>query len=102
VRKFRKNIIGNWRNHKKNHSGDQINSDEINLIKKWIIGDAIAYERMENNFQDWISEYERLLKCLIVYENKDCSSAELLEAYGILEDAERVCYDIANYLEKKR
>jgi hypothetical protein len=82
-------------------SDEQISAEEIALIKAWIVGDASEYTKMENNFQDWISEYERLQKSLAIYENKDCSFKELLTLHGILEDATRVSYDIANFLENK-
>lgn len=78
-----------------------ISSDEINLIKLWIIGDADSYTKIENNFQDWLDEYDRLKKIIRNYENKDCSDEDLLKLHGILEDAIRVNYDIANFLEKK-
>ncbi|NTV97773.1 MAG: hypothetical protein HGA70_01230 [Chlorobiaceae bacterium] len=82
-------------------SSYEMSSEEIDLIRTWILGDAIGYARTENNFQDWISEYERLQKSLLGYENMECSSEELLKLQGILEDATRVSYDIAHYLEKK-
>lgn len=82
-------------------SDEPISTEEINLIKIWIVGDAEGYTKMENNLQDWITEYERLEKSLANYEKKDCSSEDLLKLLGILEDAIRVGYDIANFLEKK-
>lgn len=89
------NIIGKLR------SGYEISSEEITLVKTWIIGDAVGYTTTENNLQDWISEYERLRESLKGYENKFCSSEELLKLHGMLEDASRISYDIANFLEKK-
>lgn len=82
-------------------SSNPMTTEEITLIKAWIVGDAIGYTKMENNFQDWLSEYERLEKSLASYENKDCSPEDLLKLHGILEDTTRVSYDIANFLEKK-
>jgi hypothetical protein len=82
-------------------SGSPLTTEEIALIKAWVVGDATAYTRMENDFQDWLSEYERLEKSLAAYEDKDCSPEELLMLHGILEDAIRVSYDILNFLEKK-
>jgi hypothetical protein len=79
----------------------QLVAEELELIKLWIIGDAESYIKMENNFQDWIEEFKRLEMVLIQYENKDCSIPDLFEIHGILEDAIRISYDIANYLEKK-
>jgi hypothetical protein len=74
---------------------------EVSLIKAWMIGDAIAYTKMENNFQDWLDEYERLENSLAEYENKDCTPEELFMLHGILEDASRVSYDIAYFLENQ-
>lgn len=82
-------------------SSNPMTTEEIALMKAWIVGDAIGYTKMENSFQNWLSEYERLEKSLASYENKDCSPKDLLKLHGILEDALRVSYDIANFLEKK-
>jgi len=82
-------------------SGTDIATDEGALIKAWIIGDAIGYTKMENNFQDWIDEYERLENAVADYENKECSPEELFKLHGILEDANRVTYDIAYFLENQ-
>ena len=89
------NIISKLQNDK------QLVAEELELIKLWIIGDAESYIKMENNFQDWMEEFKRLETALIKYENKDCSIPDLFEIHGILEDAIRISYDIANYLEKK-
>ena len=82
-------------------SGTDIAKEERALIKAWIVGDAIGYTKMENNFQDWIDEYERLENAVADYENKECSPEELFKLHGILEDANRVTYDIAHFLENQ-
>lgn len=90
-----KSIISKLRSNK------SITDDEIALIKAWMVGDAIAYTKMENNFQDWLSEFERLEKSIADYESKECSAEELLQLHGILVDAGRVNYDIAYFLENQ-
>ncbi|MFQ5963461.1 MAG: hypothetical protein ACE5KZ_04165 [Candidatus Scalinduaceae bacterium] len=82
-------------------SNRQIAAEEIALIKAWIVGDAEGYIKMENNFQDWGNEYERLEKLLKNYENKVCTAEDLLKLHGTLEDAVRVNHDIINFLEKQ-
>lgn len=82
-------------------SSNPMTDGEIALIKAWIVGDAVGYTKMENNFQDWLVEYERLENALTAYENKDCTPEELLKLHGILEDANRVNYDISNFLENQ-
>ena len=49
-----KNIID------KLQSGESITSQELALVRAWVIGDAESYAKMENNFQDWLCEYDRL------------------------------------------
>jgi hypothetical protein len=82
-------------------SGDPITAGDVALVKEWIVGDAKSYTEMENNLEDWLSEYDRLEACLARYENKDCTSDELAQLQGILEDATRISYDIATFLEKQ-
>jgi len=80
---------------------EPISDQEMGLIKLWIVGDAEGYTEMENDFQDWLDEYERLRIVLDDYENKECTAEDLLKRHGILQDATRVNYDIANFLEQK-
>lgn len=82
-------------------SGAPLSSSDIALVKAWIVGDAESYTAMENNFHDWLAEYDRLERSLASYEGKDCSSDELSQLQGILEDATRISYDIATFLEKQ-
>ena len=80
---------------------EPISDQDMGLIKLWIVGDAEGYTKMENDFQDWLDEYERLRTTLNDYENKECTAEDLLKRHGILQDATRVNYDIANFLEQK-
>lgn len=82
-------------------SGDRLTDQELTLVRAWVVGDAESYTKMENSFQEWLSEYDRLEQVLAGYETKECSPDELTELVGILEDAARISYDIANFLEKK-
>ncbi len=80
---------------------EPVSDQDMGLIKLWIVGDAEGYTKMENDFQDWLDEYERLRTVLNDYENKECTAEDLLKRHGILQDATRVNYDIANFLEQK-
>lgn len=79
----------------------QISAEDIALIKLWIVGDAESYIQAENNLNDWLGEYKRLAGVLEGYENRACNTEDLFKLEGLLEDATRVSYDIANFLEKK-
>jgi hypothetical protein len=82
-------------------SKQPLSSEEGDLVRLWIVGDAESYTKMENNFQDWLKEFDRLEKEINVYEEKDRTADDLFKLQGILEDAVRITYDISNYLEKK-
>jgi hypothetical protein len=78
-----------------------ISTEELKLIKLWIVGDADSYIKMENNFEDWLGEFDRLKAVLRKHEDKESSVSDLYKLQGILQDAVRVCYDIALFLESK-
>jgi hypothetical protein len=80
---------------------DSLSGEDIACVKLWIVGDAESYTLMENNFQGWLNEFERLRGVLAAYANKNLSPEDLAKLQGILEDALRVSADIANFLEKK-
>jgi hypothetical protein len=67
----------------------------------WIVGDADAYTAMENDYQAWLAEYDRLIGVLASYQDKSLSAGEIMKLQGVLEDALRISADIGNYLEKK-
>ncbi|MCK5287836.1 MAG: hypothetical protein KAJ14_04775 [Candidatus Omnitrophica bacterium] len=86
---------------KKLDKDQSLTFQELECVKLWIIGDAESYLEMENNFDEWVTEFGRLKDVLSGYESRDLSLQELAKAHGVLEDASRVSADIANYLEKK-
>lgn len=86
---------------KRLRADQDISPVELDVIRAWVIGDAEGYLHAENDFQHWLAEFRRLQGVLEEYVGRDCSVAELLEVQGILEDAQRVSLDIANYLEKR-
>jgi hypothetical protein len=90
-----KNIIDNLRNKM------AISTEELELIKLWIVGDAESYTQMENDFQNWLQEFKRLETVLKEYDNIHCSLNDLFKLHGILQDAIRISYDIANFLDNK-
>lgn len=87
--------------NEKLNNNSQLTIEDLEMIRVWIVGDADSYTKMENNFQDWLEEFKRLEKVLQNYENKECTKNDLFKLIGILEDAIRVNYDIANFLEKQ-
>ncbi len=84
------------------NANKELTSEDIDMIELWIIGDAESYTRIENNFQDWLEEYKRLENVIRNYEGNDCTLSDLFKLHGVIEDAIRVSYDIAYFLENKK
>jgi hypothetical protein len=82
-------------------SDQPLSPTDIAMVRSWVVGDAESYTKMENNFQEWLSEYDRLEQTLADYAAKDNTPDDLLKLEAILEDAVRTSYDIANFLEKQ-
>src|SRR3989339_1634542 len=74
---------------------------EKQTVKLWVVGDAEGYVKMENNFQDWLKEYQRLLDIIAGWEGKTGSIQELVEGHGLLEDAVKVADAVSHYLEDR-
>jgi DNA polymerase I-like protein with 3'-5' exonuclease and polymerase domains len=74
---------------------------EKQMVKLWVVGDAEGHVKMENNFQDWLQEYRRLLDVIADWEGKTGSVQELVEVHGVLEDAIKVADDVAHFLEDR-
>jgi DNA polymerase I-like protein with 3'-5' exonuclease and polymerase domains len=88
-------IIGKLENNQ------PLNEAEKQTVKLWVVGDAEGYMKMENNFQDWLKEYRRLLDVIADWENKTGSVQELVEVHGVLEDAIKVADAVAHWLEDR-
>ena len=80
--------------------GAALSPDDVTVIEGFMIGDAEAYTRIENDFQNWITELARLIKSLSDKSDRLQGTA-ILDAMGEVEDAQRVLGDICNYLEQK-
>jgi hypothetical protein len=78
----------------------ELSPDDIKLIEGFMIGDAEAYTRMENDFQGWIAELDRLVKSLSDKGDR-LQGPAILDAIGEVQDAQRVLGDICNYLEQQ-
>jgi len=74
--------------------------DELALAEGFMVGDAEAYVRVENDFQGWLAELARLVKVLAELR-ANLDPPRLLDALGEVEDARRVVGDICNFLEEK-
>jgi len=81
-------------------SGSPLGPDDMKLVEDFVVGDAEAYVRLENDFQGWVAELDRLVKVLSEMKGRLAGDV-VLDALGEVEDARRVLGDICNYLEEK-
>lgn len=79
----------------------EITKEEISFIKLWIVGDADYYVKLENNFNDWLSELKRIVDEINKINEPKPNFETASHLRAILEDGKRVIYDIAFFLEKK-
>lgn len=79
-------------------AGDPIGEDDQRLIRLWLIGDAEAYVKEENNFGDWIAEVNRLAGEIQRLRGGPVTPALIKELQAVLTDARGVIPSIANYL----
>jgi len=80
---------------------EPISSEEIQLIEKWVIGDAEFYTRMENNLIDWVAECKRLFEVLKHYsfEGVEDDENKLLAIGALLTDLKFTLSDVIRYSE---
>jgi hypothetical protein len=81
-------------------AGRAPDADELALTESFLVGDAEAYVRLENDFQGWITELDRLVTVLIHLRAR-LDPPQLLDARGEVEDARRVLGNICNYLQAR-
>lgn len=84
---------------KKLSEGGDLTEEEMGLVKLWIVGDAEAYSKMENKFENWIAEFKKLELLIKEQEAGTEEVQDLFRIQGILEDASRLAINIGYYLE---
>jgi hypothetical protein len=77
-----------------------LDEGELALAERFMIGDAEAYVRLENDFQGWVAELDRLVTVLIHLRAR-LDPPQILDALGEVADARRVLGDIVNYLTER-
>jgi hypothetical protein len=85
---------------KKLAKGEDLAEEEMGLVKLWIVGDAEAYSKMENKFENWIAEFKKLESLMQDLESGE-EVQDLFRIQGILEEASRLAINIGYYLETK-
>lgn len=80
---------------------ESLSLQDMELIKLWIVGDAEHYIKMENNFNDWMTEIQRLMEELARQESAACDLKWCAMTRALLLDAIRVMGDVFFFLQQK-
>ena len=83
-------------------NGLTITPQDKEQIKLWIVGDADYYVKMENNFQDWKNELERLMGAINKCEGATEDVKTALKLRALLRDGARVLSNIFYFVEQRQ
>jgi hypothetical protein len=83
------------------HKNQPLSSEEKDLVRLWIVGDAAGFTKKESDFQEWLGEFKRLGEAIQSVDQMPTSLPEMLDLHGNLEEAVRLAADIQFFLEEK-
>lgn len=86
---------------KKIKSGGCLDEKDTELVRLWVLGDAESYVKAENNFNDWLSELQRIVAEISVKTDAQPDAEKAFYLRGLLQDGQRLVEDIVWFLEKK-
>lgn len=82
-------------------SNEEITDSDLMLIRLWIVGDAASYVQMENDFQEWLEELNRLFRVMEQLKVQDLSLENIYKLQGTVRDAIRVIGDIVFFKQQQ-
>lgn len=78
-----------------------ITDADMRLIRLWIVGDAESYVRMENDYQGWLDELNRLFSVLKDLQDQELTLENMQKISGTARDAIRVIGDIVYFKQQQ-
>ena len=82
-------------------SDEEITESDLMLIRLWIVGDAASYVQMENDYQKWLEELNRLFAVIEELKGQDLSLENMYKLQGTARDAIRVNGDIVFFKQQQ-
>ena len=82
-------------------SDEEIPESDLMLIRLWIVGDAASYVQMENDYQKWLEELNRLFGVIEELKLQDLSLENMYKLQGTARDAIRVIGDIVFFKQQQ-
>ena len=82
-------------------SDGEITESDLMLIRLWIVGDAASYVQMENDYQKWLEELNRLFAVIEELKEQALSLENMYKLQGTARDAIRVIGDIVFFKQQQ-
>lgn len=82
-------------------SDEEITESDLMLIRLWIVGDAASYVQMENDYQKWLEELNRLFDVIEELKGQEVSLENMYKLQGTARDAIRVIGDIVFFKQQQ-
>ncbi|MEW5894801.1 MAG: hypothetical protein AB1650_03420 [Candidatus Omnitrophota bacterium] len=82
-------------------NGYGLTDQDIDLIRLWIIDDAVRYTKLENSYQEWQNELKRLVKEISAYKGRPTDVKTSSDLRALCRDGSRVLADIFYYIQQK-
>ena len=82
-------------------SDEEMTESDLMLIRLWIVGDAASYVQMENDYQKWLEELNRLFGVIEELKGQDLSLENMYKLQGTARDAIRVIGDIVFFKQQQ-
>lgn len=82
-------------------SEGEVTESDLMFIRLWIVGDAASYVQMENDYQKWLEEFNRLFSVIEELKGQDLSLENIYKLQGTARDAIRVIGDIVFFKQQE-
>lgn len=79
---------------------EPLGESDQTVLRAFLISDAASYLALENDYNDWLNEFERLIGDL-EKRVRTMTRETIADARGVLKDAIRLTPDIRNYLDER-
>ena len=83
------------------NSDENITDSDLMLIRLWLVGDAASYVQMENDYQGWLQELNRLFGVIEQQKDQELSLENMYKLSGTARDAIRVMGDIVFFKQQQ-
>ena len=82
-------------------SDEKISDSDLMLIRLWIVGDAESYVQIENDYNGWLQELNRLFEVIEQLGGQELSLENMYKLSGASRDAIRVTGDIIFFKQQQ-